>query len=45
MEESSDLLLKRDMPPALDTVQAASDSLGQAAEFIRADPFSGTRFF
>ena len=38
--ESSDLLLKRDMPPALDLVQAASDSLGQAAAFISADPFS-----
>jgi len=40
VEESTDLLLKRDMPPALDTVQAASDSLGQAAEFIRVDPYS-----
>ena len=38
--ESSDLLLKRDMPPALDLVQAASDSLGQAAAFISTDPFS-----
>ena len=40
VEDSSDLLLKRDMPPALETVQAASDSLGQAAEYIRADPYS-----
>merc|ERR1712110_1309917 len=28
------------MPPALDLVQAASDSLGQAAAFISSDPFS-----
>ena len=40
VEESSDLLLKRDMPPALEMVQAASDSLGQAAQFIAADPYS-----
>ena len=39
VEESSDLLLKRDMPPALEMVQAASDSLGQAAQFIAADPY------
>ena len=30
----------RDMPPALEIVQAASDSLGQAAAYIVADPFS-----
>ena len=40
VDESSDLLLKRDMPPALEMVQAASDSLGQAAQFIAADPYS-----
>ena len=40
VSESSDLLLKRDMPPALDCVQAASDSLGQAASLISSDPYS-----
>ena len=39
VEEFSDLLLKRDMPPVLEMVQAASDSLGQAAQFIAADPY------
>ncbi len=40
VNESTDLLLKRDMPPALEMVQAASDSLGQAATYIGSDPFS-----
>ena len=45
VEESSDLLLKRDMPPALEMVQAASDSLGQAAQFIAADPYRKDFYF
>ena len=40
VDETPDLLLKRDMPPALEMVQAASDSLGAAAQYIAADPFS-----
>ena len=45
VEQSSDLLLKRDTPPALEMVQAASDSLGQAAQFIAADPYRKDFYF
>ena len=45
VEQSSDLLLKRDTPPALEMVQAASDSLGQAAQFIVADPYRKDFYF
>ena len=45
VQQSSDLLLERDTPPALEMVQAASDSLGQAAQFIVADPYRKDFYF
>ncbi|CAG5125329.1 unnamed protein product, partial [Candidula unifasciata] len=41
VDSSDDQILKQDMPPALKRVEESSNSLLEASELLRADPYSG----